>query len=90
MMPLRKQFFRFGADHGADTLRADLHDASGFLRGGHHLDAVLRAVRHRLLAINVLAGIHRVHHHLLVPVVRHRRDDAVDVLVVQRVRDNAA
>ena len=40
-------------------------------------------MRHGLLAVDVLARGHRVHDHLLVPVIGNRRHDAVDLLVVQ-------
>src|SRR5438552_14584106 len=35
-----EKLFGFGADDGADALRTDLHDASGFLRGRDHGDTV--------------------------------------------------
>src|SRR5207247_4599321 len=60
-----------------------LHDASGLLRRVHHGHAVGRAVRHRLLAVDVLAGAHLVPHHLLVTVIGNRRHDALDVLVLE-------
>src|SRR3989475_320468 len=81
--PLGDQLLGLGADLGAHALRADLHDASGLLRRVHHGHAVGRGVRHRLLAVDVLAGADRGHHHLLVPVIGNRRDDAVDVLVLE-------
>ena len=43
-----------------------------------------RGVRHRLLAIDVLARVAGIHHHPLVPVIGHRRHDAVDVLAVEQ------
>ena len=60
-----------------------MHNTAGFLRGGDHLDTVGGGVRHRLLAVDVLAGAHRVDDDLLVPVVGNGGDDAVDVLVVE-------
>ena len=55
------------------------------LRRRHHLVAVGDGMGHRLLAVDVLARAHRVHHDLLVPVVGHRGHDAVDALVVQEL-----
>ena len=38
---------------------------------------------HRFFQVHVLAGIHRVHGGLLVPVIRRRDDDGVDVWALQ-------
>ncbi len=74
-----------GAEHRAHALRPDLHDAPALLRRRHHLEAVGGGVGHRLLAVDVLARAHRVHHDLPVPVVGHGGHDAVDVLVVEQL-----
>src|SRR5437879_11927849 len=47
-----EKLFGFGADDGADALRTDLHDASGFLRGGAHGGSVGSRVGHGLLAVD--------------------------------------
>ena len=39
---------------------------------------------HRLLAVNVLAGVARIDDDALMPMVRHGRDDAVDILATQQ------
>src|SRR5258708_22641545 len=78
-----EKFLGLGANHGADALRANLHDAAGFLIGLDHGDAVGGRVRHRLFAVDVLAGVDRIDDDLLVPVLRHSGDDAVDLFVVQ-------
>ncbi len=82
---LSEQFFRFGAQDGADSLRTDLHNAAGFFVGGDHRGAIFRRVRHRLFAVNVLTGVDGIHHDLLVPMVGDRRDDAIDFLVVEKL-----
>jgi len=41
-------------------------------------------MRHRLFAVDVLAGPDRVHEDLLVPVIGNGGDDAVDLLVVEQ------
>ena len=41
-------------------------------------------MRKRLLAIHILTGRHRVNHDLLVPVVRHRYDNRVNLFVVEQ------
>ena len=82
---LRDQLLGLRTDLGAHALRADLNDAARPFRRVHHGHAVGGAVRHRLLAVDVLPGAHRIHHHLLVPVIGHGRHDAVDVLVVEQL-----
>ncbi len=81
---LRDQFPGFGADHRTHALRADLDDASGFLRGRHHLHAFRGAVRHGLFDVNIFARAERVHDDLLVPMVGNGGDDAVDVFVLEQ------
>ena len=68
-----------------DALRSDLHDPPALLRGRHHRAAIRHAVRHRLLAVDVLPGAHGVHDDLPMPVIGHRGDDAVDLLVVEQL-----
>ena len=51
----------------------------------HHRLAIRNAVRHRLLAVNVLPRRNRVHGNLLMPVVGHRHDDSFNVLVVENL-----
>ena len=62
----------------------DLHNPIRLLRRRHHRQPIRRRMRHRLLAIHILARAHRVHHHLLMPVVGNRHDDRVDILRVQQ------
>ena len=79
-----KKLFCFGANDGADALRADLHNAARVFRRGHHGHAVSGRVRHRLLAVDVFSGVYGVHDDLLVPMVGNGGDDAVDLLVVEK------
>src|SRR6266568_1289803 len=79
----REKLFCFCADDRAHALRSDLHDASGFLRGGHHRNAVGGGMGHRLFAINVFARADGIDDNFFVPVIRHGGDDAIDFLVVE-------
>jgi hypothetical protein len=76
---------RLCAQHRAHALRSDLHDAAVALRRFHHIEALFRAVRHRLLAVDVLTRIACIHHDAFMPVIRHSRNDAVDVLAIQQL-----
>src|SRR6266702_271721 len=80
---VREELFCFCADHRAHALRSNLHDASGFLRGGYHRNAVGGGMGHRLFAINVFARADGVDDNFFVPVIRHGGDDAIDFLVVE-------
>ncbi len=80
-----KQFLRFGIDHRADPLASDLDDPVGRARSLDHLWAVGIQMDHGLLAINILAGLHGVHGHLLVPVVGRANDHGVDVFSLQNL-----
>lgn len=51
---------------------------------GRHLIALADAVGHGLLTINILTGIAAINQHLLMPMVRRRTDDAVDILALQQ------
>src|ERR1700682_2342747 len=42
-------------------------------------------MRHGLFSVDILAGAHRIDDYLPVPVVGNCRDDAVDVLVVEKI-----
>jgi len=81
--PVAIQLPGFRAQHRTDALRADLHDAAVFLGGFHHFESLRGGVRHWLFAIDILARVAGVHHHALVPMVGHRRHDAVDIFAVQ-------
>ena len=81
---LLDQLLGLRAEHRTGPLRPDLHDAVCFLRGCHHLQPVGRGVRHGLFAIDILARIHRIHYHLLVPVVRNRHNNGVDILRIEK------
>src|SRR5687767_4956295 len=82
--PLRDHLLRLGENLGAHALRPDLHDATALLRRVRHFHSLRRRVRHRLLAVHVLAGAHRVDQDLPVPVVGHRDDHAIDVPVLEK------
>ena len=81
MAPCIVELLGFGEQGGADALRADLHDASGFFGGGNHGGSVCHSVGHRLLAVNVFAGGDGVDDDLFVPVVGHGDDERLDVMV---------
>ena len=54
----------------------------------HRLDdgeALVDFVRHRLLAVNVFAGFHRVDHHAGVPMIGSGHDHRVDRFVVEQL-----
>ena len=57
----------------------------GRARGLDHLRPIGVEVDHRLLAVNVLAGLHGIHWRLLVPVVGGADDDRVNVLARQNL-----
>ena len=78
------EFVCLRTQNRTDPLRADLHDSIVFVRRLDHCETVGHIVRHRFLAINVLAGIAGVHHNPPVPVVRNRGHNAVDVLAVEQ------
>ena len=80
-----KKFLGFGAEDGADALRADLHDASCFLSGGHHGDTIGGRVGHGLLAVDVFAGVYGVDDNLLVPMIGDGGDEAVNFFVVEEI-----
>ena len=67
----------------APLLRADLHDAVGLLGDLAELLPLVDRERERLLAVDVLAGLHGVDADLGVPVVGRADDDGVDVLAVE-------
>ncbi|HVJ09679.1 MAG TPA: hypothetical protein VM554_14980 [Acidisarcina sp.] len=68
----------------ADALRTNLNDAPGAMRGSNHGCSIGNAMRHRLFAVDILAGLDCVHHECLMPVIWNRNDQAFDVLVVQQ------
>ncbi len=74
---------RFGKDNVAPPLAAHLHPAVVLFHRVDNLEAFLDLVRHRLFAINVLAGCAGVFHDLGVPVVHGGHNDKVDVLAVK-------
>jgi hypothetical protein len=75
-----EQFFGLGINDGADTLAANLQDAVHGAGGLDHLRPIAVQMNHWLLAIHVLARLHRVDGSLLVPMVRGGDEDGVDVL----------
>src|SRR5271168_1955136 len=78
------EFAGFGAQGGTDALRADLHDAVVILGCVHHFEPFGGGVRHRLLAVNVLACIAGVDDDSLVPMVGDGGEYAVDVLALEQ------
>jgi len=82
---LRDQLLGLGAEDGTDALRADLDDATGGFAGFDHFEAVGGRMRHGLFAINVFSGVNCIHDNLFVPVVRNRRDQAIDFFVVEEI-----
>ena len=85
MTPGGKQFLGLGVDHRADTLAADLNDAVGGARCLDDLRAIRVDVDHRLLEVNVLAGLHRIGRRGLVPVIGCRDQHGVDILARQNL-----
>src|SRR6185437_12768027 len=69
----------------AAALAADLHDAIVLARRLDDPEALFDLVCHRFLAIDVLTGVTGIHDDFLVPVVRNGRDQAVNLLVVQKI-----
>ena len=55
------------------------------LRRLDHLRPVRVEMDHRLFAVHVLAGLHRVHRDLLVPVIRRADNDRIDILARQNL-----
>ena len=85
IVPCDEDFSRLGADDGTDALRSDLHDLARFFCGGDHFNAVGGGVRHRLFAIDRLARADGIDDDLLVPVIRHGGENAVDLFVVEKL-----
>ena len=65
------------------VLRADLERAAGLLHLVVDGEALAQVARHRLLAVDVLAGVHRVDRDLGVPDVVRADEDGVDVTPVE-------
>lgn len=82
---LRQKLLCFCGDDPADSLRSSLHDPAGPLSSLHHGDSIGGRMRHGLFAVHVLAGAHRVHNDLLVPVVRDGDDQAINVLAAEEI-----
>src|SRR6266568_203793 len=80
-----EKLFGFGANDGADALRTDLHDATGFFCGGDHRHAIGGGMGHGLFAVDVFAGADGVDDDLFVPMVGDGGDEAVDFLVVEKI-----
>ena len=79
------KFTGFPAQLTADALGPHLDNPIVVLGGGDHCNTVLRGMRHRLLAIDVLARTYCIHDDLAVPVIGHRRNDTIYLLVVEQV-----
>ena len=82
--PLREQFFRLPVNRRTHTLRSDLHELSRLLLRRRHIEAIGDRMRHRFLAVDILARIHGIHDDLAMPVIRNCRDQAVDLLIVEQ------
>ena len=67
----------------AGVLAADLEDSAGLFLGGDDVVPLGHLVDHGFLAIDGLAGLHRINGHPRVPVVRHADEDGVDIVAVQ-------
>ena len=70
-------------DDGTHALAANLHDAISFLHSVHHGEAIFDVVRHRLLAIHILARGTGVDYNAAMLVVRDGDDYGVYVFAVQ-------
>src|SRR5208337_3209314 len=70
-------------DQGAGVLAANLENRPGFLLRGDHLGSLGDLPDHRLLAVNRLAGLHRVDRDPRMPVVGHADQDGIDVRACQ-------
>src|SRR5438552_2232881 len=66
----------------AALLAADLKDALVVAHGFHEALAFVDGEGERLLAVNILAGLHREQVYKRVPVVGRARDDGVDVVAL--------
>ena len=64
-------------------LGAGLDDGLAGVHGAHHFHSLFNGMHDGLFDISVLAGIHRVNQHLLVPVVGAANQHGVDILAVQ-------
>ncbi len=76
---------RFGDRRRAHHLAADLEHAPRLADDVDNLLALVDRVRERLLDVSVLPGLQRLDRHRLVPVIRRRDDDGVDVFAVQNL-----
>ena len=83
-----EQLLCLGIDHRAYALASDLDDPVVGARGLDHLRPVGIQMDHRLLAIDILAGLHGVHGDLLVPMVGRADDDGIDVFALQNLGCN--
>ena len=69
----------------AALLAADLKDALVVAHGFHEALAFVDGEGERLLAVNILAGLHREQVYKRVPVVGRARDDGVDVVALHEL-----
>src|SRR5581483_2400521 len=78
-------FFCLRVENRTHALTPHLYDAAVLLRSCHDGEAILDSVRHRLLAIHVLAGRAGILYYLAVLMIRNGDDDRVNILAVQNL-----
>ena len=66
-------------------MRADRENLPGLLHGVMDLERLFQIARHRLFAIDVLAGVHRIDGDRSVPRIVGGNDDSVDVAAFQKL-----
>ena len=80
-----EKLLRLGINDRAHALASDLDNPVRRARGLDHLRPIGVEMDHRLLAIDILARLHRIDRDLFVPVIRRADDDGVNILTRQNL-----
>ena len=62
-----------------------MHNPAARSGGFDHFHAVACGMRHGFLAVDVLSSVNAIYDNSFVPMIRHRRDEAVDFFIVEEV-----
>ena len=79
------QFLGLREADRAPSLATDLNDPAILAGRLDDLESLLDLMSHRLFAVDVFTSVTGVHDDLLMPVIGHGNDHAINVLVVEQV-----
>src|SRR5204862_3326210 len=82
---LSNQFLGLCEADRAPSLATDLNDPAILAGRLDDLESLLDLMSHRLFAVDVFTSVTGVHDDLLMPVIGHGNDHAINVLVVEQV-----